>query len=611
VAFPLIAGPGVLGITPVLVAQYGIGITLTAFIINLFIFYAVLKFSISKDWLTQNSKENLLQENLARWISKIITVGILVYLSYSGIKDLGLLKLDFSTTIALASILAAGLVSITLITYYRRRRQRLTANQERVHFEDDSKNDGGKSEPMNKGINVLQQLIQRRLKEQGLKPLVLLIDGDAGVGKTFFTDRIVSKKEEVVVFHADDYMRMSQDLFFVKHDWDFISWLINNEVRKHSARLIILEGYKVLDVLQAGLVPHTKVKITADDSTRRQNIDLNSDNCGSMINKLTTPDRAYDLVLDNSVEHRLDPDIKIDLLTASNTNLKANKTRNDGGSLKRVYLFIRPFYIYDIYELVGQVEMDNILTKWKNFLDFISQDSQAVLIYLPYIIGSAYSSSTNEDIKALAKKIKVYDDIFVFFKDFSRQDAGDLELYSCGIIFGGCVKGITNTCKRTLNLPGESVYIIYDLCIGWFGHGLPHILDANDYNLAEKEAQEKGLNLISFEDFRKKIIAEIKNTERDGGNSMATGKLSHLAFGIDSPAIDNTAMVYKRPKKSSTGMIKPRKETEIKDPKQKDESRQTADDMELVLKAMEELDSSMVKNAQNLFKAHLLLATNI
>jgi triosephosphate isomerase len=149
VSFPLIAGPGVLGLTPVLVSQYGIVVTLIAFLINWVILFVVINLFISMESASERFKNNPWYGNLANWASKLITVGILIYLSYSAIKDLGLFGLDFNMTLALPLLLGAAFILIVIRHYYLEKKQGVRNLTPRENQEEDAKDqeyrDGGRA----------------------------------------------------------------------------------------------------------------------------------------------------------------------------------------------------------------------------------------------------------------------------------------------------------------------------------------------------------------------------------------------------------------------------------------------------------------------------------
>ncbi|MFA5373414.1 MAG: hypothetical protein WC354_04425, partial [Candidatus Omnitrophota bacterium] len=187
--------------------------------------------------------------------------------------------------------------------------------------------DGGKRIPVAEGLEGLKLLVGQKLSVKCFAPVTLFFDGSSGVGKTFFSNRIVCDGDKVVLFHADDFISRDLSFNFLRHDYALIAWAINTTIRRNEARLVILEGY---DILKTGIDADIKVKIVADMATRADNISNNSSRCGSLVNRVMTSDKRYDLVLDNSFECRLSPELSVNFLDGGRVIDSANN--NAGGS---------------------------------------------------------------------------------------------------------------------------------------------------------------------------------------------------------------------------------------------------------------------------------------
>ncbi|HOU36108.1 MAG TPA: HAD-IA family hydrolase, partial [Candidatus Omnitrophota bacterium] len=119
VSFPLIAGPGLLGITPLLLSRFGTGITFAAFIINVVLLVIVLDVCVSKSLCQLTLQHNPMISTCLRWVSKLITAGLLVYLFLSGIEDMGLIALPSNTVFILSAILTAAFCAAVVVHYTR------------------------------------------------------------------------------------------------------------------------------------------------------------------------------------------------------------------------------------------------------------------------------------------------------------------------------------------------------------------------------------------------------------------------------------------------------------------------------------------------------------
>ncbi|MFA6384433.1 MAG: cation diffusion facilitator family transporter, partial [Candidatus Omnitrophota bacterium] len=169
--------------------------------------------------------------------------------------------------------------------------------------------DGGQRLPMNKGAAYLRKLVIKRIKQYSPDTVIVFIDGSSGVGKTFFSGRICPRGG-VVVLHADDYMIEESSGFFVRHDYETIAWVVSHIAGLPGTKVVILEGF---DILKTNIKAHVTVKIVANHATRKMNINGNPKKCGSLINTVNSPNKCYDLVLENSVGNRLSQKTRISL----------------------------------------------------------------------------------------------------------------------------------------------------------------------------------------------------------------------------------------------------------------------------------------------------------
>ncbi|MCX7927616.1 MAG: hypothetical protein N2606_05715, partial [Candidatus Omnitrophica bacterium] len=125
-AFPLIAGPGVLGLTPILASKFGIFNVVFGFILNLLIQYALLSAVVFKNWNPFSLEQNKYYRFLIKPSSKTAVILILLYMFVDGLSLLGIINSTFltaKTTQILAAIFFTTFAAIEFTEWSRQQRQ--------------------------------------------------------------------------------------------------------------------------------------------------------------------------------------------------------------------------------------------------------------------------------------------------------------------------------------------------------------------------------------------------------------------------------------------------------------------------------------------------------
>lgn len=175
-----------------------------------------------------------------------------------------------------------------------------------------------KAMPMRAGITELQRLIAKKIEEKKGKAVTLMIDGASSVGKTTFVEQLALRDAEVAVIYRDKVFVRRYD-FQLEIVWTQISW---SKIRKQviqlahdeKVKLIVFEGYRAF---RLDIDFDFKVKMFADEDTRRSNIRRRKHSYGKLRDCESQPDDYYDLILDNSIAFRLGPAERVDLLAVS------------------------------------------------------------------------------------------------------------------------------------------------------------------------------------------------------------------------------------------------------------------------------------------------------
>jgi chemotaxis methyl-accepting protein methylase/small neutral amino acid transporter SnatA (MarC family) len=91
VAFPLIAGPGMLGITPLAISSYGAAVTMAAFAATLALALALMYAGVFCQIVPRGMSGSRVYGAFVAWMSKSITLGILAYLAFAGLGGMGVI----------------------------------------------------------------------------------------------------------------------------------------------------------------------------------------------------------------------------------------------------------------------------------------------------------------------------------------------------------------------------------------------------------------------------------------------------------------------------------------------------------------------------------------
>jgi len=166
--------------------------------------------------------------------------------------------------------------------------------------------------PVREGLEGLKGMIRQKMKEKDGRPVLVMIDGPAGVGKTQLTAQVFPTGDDIRVIHTDKFPKE------YGQNWiDFAA--IAREVKKLSTagenKLIILEGHCSYEAERYEDAEFDiRIYLEADYATRRQNIEERGRKGGGIHNVKPAEEGYYDLVIDNSLQYRLPLDEKIDLL---------------------------------------------------------------------------------------------------------------------------------------------------------------------------------------------------------------------------------------------------------------------------------------------------------
>ncbi len=115
---------------------------------------------------------------------------------------------------------------------------------------------------------LLKQAQQRLSASGGRRTVYVVIDGDKGAGKSMFSSYLQSSLG-VPVIHIDDYVDHDADV----KDWNRLEEAIH-KAEESGPEVLLIEGYKILDADgRAGVPFDVKIKLVADESTRRFNIE--------------------------------------------------------------------------------------------------------------------------------------------------------------------------------------------------------------------------------------------------------------------------------------------------------------------------------------------------
>ncbi|HPM43740.1 MAG TPA: hypothetical protein PLV52_07900, partial [Candidatus Omnitrophota bacterium] len=172
---------------------------------------------------------------------------------------------------------------------------------------------------MKDGLPILVSLVSRALKSVSDRPVVLLLDGDSCVGKTRFLNRRVIGKNDgsIRLISRDDYISDSTTSSGVVSDvdWALLSTVIKGYQEDKGVRLIIVEGSELWRLHE--IRSDVRVWITADNSTRRANMDRRVEKRGVFADGTIEPSNImdtgfYHLILDNSSQYMVGDDVKID-----------------------------------------------------------------------------------------------------------------------------------------------------------------------------------------------------------------------------------------------------------------------------------------------------------
>jgi len=170
--------------------------------------------------------------------------------------------------------------------------------------------------PMREGIERLKEFIAVKLAQDPDKPVVIMVDGVAGAGKTQFLRQILPRGGQVRLINRDDYTYSyrDNDSYDEVTDIDYaqIAMDIKEQTERKDVKLVIFEGYRAyylpLDV-------DFKVNLTADEGARASNIGQDKyPRVGRLRDNETLEAGEYDLIMDNSEPFRLTISEKIDLL---------------------------------------------------------------------------------------------------------------------------------------------------------------------------------------------------------------------------------------------------------------------------------------------------------
>ncbi|MFA7114137.1 MAG: DUF6531 domain-containing protein, partial [Candidatus Omnitrophota bacterium] len=159
-------------------------------------------------------------------------------------------------------------------------------------------------------------LLEKLLFDLGIsrdKAVLVMIDGDAGVGKTTFIEQLKICRRMVLKIHRDDYILPVSEVDWNRHDlinWELLVEDIRKAQRNYPGGIVLVEGYEIFSL---PVKFDLKVKITADVQTRQANVsERNSTSSifGGDISDmlLTTNEDFYDLIIDNSLRWRIAKD---------------------------------------------------------------------------------------------------------------------------------------------------------------------------------------------------------------------------------------------------------------------------------------------------------------
>ncbi|MGE5308577.1 MAG: pantetheine-phosphate adenylyltransferase, partial [Deltaproteobacteria bacterium] len=161
-----------------------------------------------------------------------------------------------------------------------------------------SSKDGGLA--ARNAVPVLKDLVRKSLSDKKGKAVIMVIDGDAGTGKTSFIRQIIGLGRVRIIHKDSFYDDSSLDSLIAGKE------RLMYEIRKAAAgrgvRLVIVEGYMEGYSLEGFAI---KVLLTADEETRRKNIASDPGHNGVMANRVSRDPSEYDLVIDNSLPNRL------------------------------------------------------------------------------------------------------------------------------------------------------------------------------------------------------------------------------------------------------------------------------------------------------------------
>ncbi|MBP7056111.1 MAG: hypothetical protein KBB52_04600 [Candidatus Omnitrophica bacterium] len=177
---------------------------------------------------------------------------------------------------------------------------------------------------MREGLPILFSLVSKVLREVEDRPVVLLLDGDSCVGKTRFLNRRVANDRSgaIRLISRDDYIldSVSEGGVTSNVDWAALSAVAQAYMQQGGVRLIIIEGSELWRLHD--LESDVRVWVTADDPTRRANMDRRIAKRGMLADGTLEPSEIrdegmYHLILDNSLQYRADEKIMVDFFVES------------------------------------------------------------------------------------------------------------------------------------------------------------------------------------------------------------------------------------------------------------------------------------------------------
>ena len=181
----------------------------------------------------------------------------------------------------------------------------------------------------------------------------------------------------------------------------------------------------------------------------------------------------------------------------------ARAVEKDGGT-QRVYMLIHSFYSYDFF---SEKELRFLSDRWKEYLDFIRNDTGSLFLFVPDVNNCPYGRQLVDYANYLFGAQGYHEDIYALMEMLSREEERSIFPFVCGELLEFCVPESAIIFCDSLNIPRENARVIYDLCVSLDDRLSPYIVMPSRY-----PPQKSGFKEVAFADVR---------WSSDGGDGLA------------------------------------------------------------------------------------------